>query len=346
MTEAVALTLTEQRHEHAQKLAPMVPDSKIHILRDTIAPSLSPAQLELFILACERLRLDPFARQIHAVVRWEWNAEQGKKIPRMTIQVGIDGFRLIAERTGQYAGQGDPEWCGPDGEWTTVWLKPQPPAAARATVYRSGWDKPIRAVARWTAYVQTKQGGDPVAMWQRMGAEQLAKCAETLALRKAFPQELSGVYSDEEMGQADADRPQLTAAASQQQPEPKQQPEPRRERKDTPAPSQSPQPRFALSFPDQNFAGHPLSTATLDILEDYRLFLKNVLSSDKHTHLHKKAQKSLDEAIAEVDRRCAQQLPDPITQRLEMEVINRGGGSTNNDGDVNESWGFVNLPEE
>jgi hypothetical protein len=58
------------------------------------------------------------------------------------------------------------------------------------------------SVATWEQYKQTKKEGGVTSMWAKFGPLMLAKCAESLALRRAFPNELSGVYSQEEMAQA------------------------------------------------------------------------------------------------------------------------------------------------
>lgn len=171
------------------------------IVKQVLCPGISDAQLAMFAQVCKRTGLDPFARQIYATIR---NANEGTKenpkwVKKLTIQTGIDGFRLIAERTDKYSGQGEFEWCGPDGVWRDIWLDKEPPAAARATVYRSDWKEPIRRIARWKAYNQDN------SMWRKMDAEQLAKCAEALCLRAAFPQDLSGLYTDDEMAQADVE---------------------------------------------------------------------------------------------------------------------------------------------
>lgn len=164
------------------------------------------AEFAAFIATCERLQLDPLARQIHFMKR----GAQGKKVGRA--EVGIDGYRVLAERTGLYEGQTPAEWCHLEmarGQVTLTWYDVWPfpkgtnPLAARVGVYRKGLREPMLAVARFDAYRQNKYGGELNEMWSKMGPEQLAKCAEALALRKAFPNQLGGIYTSEEMGQLD-----------------------------------------------------------------------------------------------------------------------------------------------
>jgi phage recombination protein Bet len=152
------------------------------------------ADLEVFLHQCQRTGLDPFAKQIYMIKR------KGK----WTIQTAIDGFRLIARRavdqTRGTLGYKDTEWCGPDRKWVDVWLGDQPPSAARVTVLRDG--EPYPAVALYSEYVQYDGDGKVNSMWKQRAAGQLAKCAEALALRKAYPQDLSGIYTEDEMAQA------------------------------------------------------------------------------------------------------------------------------------------------
>lgn len=158
----------------------------------------SNGDLAVFMHVAQRTGLDPFARQIYMIER------QGKQ----TIQTGIDGFRLVARRAVDAAGESlaisGGEWCGADGQWRDVWLEDAPPSAARVVVKRGGHE--FVGVALFREYAQTKRDGSLMAQWATRSAGMLAKCAEALALRKAFPMDLAGVYTDDEMGQARRER--------------------------------------------------------------------------------------------------------------------------------------------
>ena len=157
------------------------------LLRRTITQNLSEDEHALFVLAAERSGLDPFARQIYFM------RDGGK----FTIQATIDGLRISAERTGKYSGQLGPEWCGTDGVWRDIWTEKAPPVAARVGILRTDFAEPVWGKA---LYSEFRPSNDD--FWLKMPASQLAKCAEALGFRKAFPREFSGIYTPDEMAQA------------------------------------------------------------------------------------------------------------------------------------------------
>lgn len=177
------------------------PDQAAVLQQSGIDNQVAPAELSAFLHLCQRTRLDPFSRQIYLIGRWD-NRQQRKVY---TPQTSIDGYRVIAHRAATEAGHSlgyeDTLWCAKDGRWQDVWLSDEPPAAAKVTVIRNGMR--FSAVARYSEYVQTKKGGEPSGLWVKMPATMTAKCAEALALRMAFPHDLAGVYTAEEMAQAD-----------------------------------------------------------------------------------------------------------------------------------------------
>lgn len=160
--------------------------------------SMHPADLQVFFHQAQRTGLDPFARQIYMV-------EYGGK---PTIQTGIDGFRLVANRAARRErvkySKGAPEWADETGTWHSVWSRAkhngQQPTAARVTVVKDG--EQFTAVLMFEEFVARRRDGNPNMMWSTKGAHMLSKCAEAVALRMAFPNDLAGLYTDDEMAAA------------------------------------------------------------------------------------------------------------------------------------------------
>lgn len=164
---------------------------QVELVKRTVAKGTTDDELKLFLYTCARTGLDPLAKQIHAIKRW--NSREKREV--MSIQTGIDGYRLIAERTGRYAPGQQPTYETEGGRLIS--------ATAYVKKLVAGTWHEVAASAYWEEYVQTDREGMPTPTWKRMPRLMLAKCAEALALRRAFPAEMSGVYTFDEMAQAD-----------------------------------------------------------------------------------------------------------------------------------------------
>ena len=172
---------------------------------------VTDAELAAFLHECQRRKLDPFTRQIYLIGRYD--SRKGRKVYRS--QTSIDGFRLIARRSADKSGidysYEDTIWFDEQGQRHEIWLSDKPPAGAKVVVIRNG--QRFDAVARFGAYVQVDRNGNPSGQWRNMADVMVAKCAEALALRKAFPEDLGGIYTEEEMAQAD--NPQRVTATAE-----------------------------------------------------------------------------------------------------------------------------------
>ncbi|MFO0647423.1 MAG: phage recombination protein Bet [Polyangiales bacterium] len=186
----------EEPQPRAQSPMDFTEDQK-QLIRDSFANGASDAEFAVLLEVARARRLNPLLRQIHFVQRWD--SEKHRMV--WASQVSIDGLRALAERTGLYQGQDEPEFVdNPDG---TLKL-------CKVRVWRKDWPRPAVGIAYWNEYVQTtrdKQTGKtrPTAMWARMPHVMLSKCAEALALRKAFPEDMAGLYTTDEMAQSQPD---------------------------------------------------------------------------------------------------------------------------------------------
>ena len=176
---------------------------KVELIKDTIARGASDDELMLFLHLAQRSGLDPFSRQIYLIER-RANVNGEWKTTRQP-QTGIDGLRLIADRTDRYAPGRQPSYTY-DAAGGLV----------TATAYvkkfvRGEWHE-IAATAHYDEYVQRKKDGQPNQMWAEKPHIMLAKCAEALALRRAFPAEMSGLYTADEIRSGADELPAASAA--------------------------------------------------------------------------------------------------------------------------------------
>jgi phage recombination protein Bet len=195
----------------------VIPKERIQLVKDMIMKGASDSELDLFVTNCNRTGLDPMQKQCWAVKRWD--SSLGREV--FSFQTGVDGFRIVANRSGKYSGQLGPYWCGENGEWKDVWLSDKPPVAAKVGVLKEDFKEPLWAVAKFSSYAAKKKDGSLTPFWLKMPDLMIAKVAECLALRKAFPQDLSGVYGQEEMEQAEDLKdvtPKQTTTASKIEP--------------------------------------------------------------------------------------------------------------------------------
>jgi phage recombination protein Bet len=195
-TQGSELATVESRPSTMLQFTP----EQSQIIRDMCANGASESEFAFLMEIAKARGLNPLLKQIHFVKRWDGQ----KKRDVWAAQVGIDGFRSIANKTGYYDGQDEPEYGPLNDKGFPQW--------AKVRVWRKGVSRPFVGLAYWAEFVQTKSDGHPTRFWQEMPLNQLAKCAESLGLRKAFPEELGGLYSPEEMGQAENDRHQLNPA--------------------------------------------------------------------------------------------------------------------------------------
>jgi phage recombination protein Bet len=174
---------------------------------------LSEDQFRWFLNQCRERGMNPFAEPLH--VEWQDGVDGGD--PQLRIVTPAAHFRAIARRTGRFKGVTQAMYCGPDGAWREVWAGDEPPHACKVGVRVSDDPEPITHVALWKEHARYLPRADgeaglrPAEFWGKMPCHMLAKCCEVAALRKAFGQQLDGLYAMEEMRPPDAGRPERQA---------------------------------------------------------------------------------------------------------------------------------------
>jgi phage recombination protein Bet len=171
---------------------------QVELVKSQIAPEATVDELKLFLYQAQRTGLDALSRQIYCIHRNVKTPTGWTK--KMTIQTSIDGFRVIAERSGNYGGQSEPIFTEVDGKLVSC----------KVSVFRFHNDvryEAAVAVAYWEEYCQRNNEGKPMGLWAKMPHTMLSKVAEALALRKAYPQDLSGLYTGDEMAQSNEEVP-------------------------------------------------------------------------------------------------------------------------------------------
>lgn len=158
------------------------------LILDTCCQGANESEAQALIAVAEARGLNPLLGECYFVQRWDSN--KGRNV--WAVQASIDSLRIRAESTGLYHGQDEPEYEYDPKSGELI--------LARVRVYRSDWPRPSIGVARWSEYVQKTKEGKPTKFWLTSPHNQLAKCAEALAIRKAFPKQLAKLYIKEEAG--------------------------------------------------------------------------------------------------------------------------------------------------
>jgi phage recombination protein Bet len=155
---------------------------QVKLIKSTIMAGKDPsdAELALFGMVCRKSGLDPFAKQVFAIQRGgKWSFEYS-----------IDGYRAIADRTGQYAGSDEPTYDEGLGLYEFEQSGRTLPTVCKVTVWKmiQGNRCPFVGVAKYAEF----NSNSP--LWKKMPCQMLAVAAERQALRKAFPQCVSAEY--------------------------------------------------------------------------------------------------------------------------------------------------------
>lgn len=184
-------------------------------------PDCNSTEFDQFIHVAAQLGLDPLRKQIYAFV---FNKDKPDR-RRMSIVVGIDGFRSVAKRSGEYRPDNRPPRFVTDPALVNEHTNPLGLVSAEVSVFQhshGAWHE-VSAIAFWDEFAPIIEGGkwvngedgrrqfrrdgtmqlDPAKdNWRKMPRVMLSKCAEAQAIRRAWPEDLSAIYSDEELDRA------------------------------------------------------------------------------------------------------------------------------------------------
>lgn len=177
------------------------------LIKEQIAPDATKEELELFFMMAYRTRLDPLLKQLYFIkYRDKYASEKngcqcgwskctcGKSVFKVSYVTSIDGYRIIAHRTGLFDGVDEPEYKYDERVSHNQVEKRLLSCTVR--VYKKGSSHAFAATVKFSEYDTQKN------LWKTMPETMIAKVAEAHALRKAFPQDLSGIYTQDEMEQA------------------------------------------------------------------------------------------------------------------------------------------------
>jgi phage recombination protein Bet len=189
----------------------------ISAMESLLYPGAKPESIKLVIANCRAQVMDPMTKPFHITpMQVKQKRQNGGGFEykwRDVVMPGIELYRIKASRTGTYAGMDEALW-GPavklelGGEEKTEWDE-----QARAKVAKGNWPKLSIEVPEWCEFIvyrivqntrypfrsgrvyweetyatAGRETSLPNEMWKKRKRGQLEKCAEALALRRAFPE--------------------------------------------------------------------------------------------------------------------------------------------------------------
>lgn len=161
----------------------------IATLKATVAQGATNEEFAMFAELCKSTGLNPFKREVWFIKGKSYTNKNGQHVEgRVQMMTGLNGFLAIANRHPAYDGM----------ECEVERDKNGQPVRAVAKVWRKDRKFPSIGEALWSEYYRPNPYGNK-GVWEQMGSVMLAKCAKSLALREGFPQEMNGLYTEEEM---------------------------------------------------------------------------------------------------------------------------------------------------
>lgn len=153
----------------------------IRTLKATVAAGLTDPEFAIFAEHCKSTGLNPFKKEVWAI----------KAGGRLQVMTGVAGFMSIANSHPEFDGmevglideKGGYQPLTYTEKFVGAWCK----------VHRKDRKFPAEAVAMLKEYKKS------TPIWAQMERVMIAKCAKSVAIREAFPQELNGLYAQEEM---------------------------------------------------------------------------------------------------------------------------------------------------
>lgn len=191
-TQSSALALAEYKIDGGQVLT-------ADTVRNYLTSGNSKAtdqDVLMFIELCKAQNLNPFVRDAYLVKFGNQPAQiiVGKDvfIKRASEHPNFNGMKagiVILDKNGDIKER--------EG---ALKLKEEELVGGWCEVHLKDKDFPVKSVVSFEEYAQKKNDGTLNSMWSSKGATMIRKVAQSQALREAFPNELRGLYQQEEMG--------------------------------------------------------------------------------------------------------------------------------------------------